>query len=159
MVAKLSKITGPLLDIGTGAGFPGIPLKIMVPELEVILAEHRPRRVTFLELVIGELKLKNVKTYPHKIIRKTKISDNSEQTPLKFQSIITRALETIPQTLNRTENLITKKGNVIFMKGPNCEEEIREARIASPLFKLFSDIHYSISKQDKRRLVVFNYNA
>ncbi len=159
MVAKLSKITGPLLDIGTGAGFPGIPLKIMVPELEVILAEHRPRRVTFLELVISELKLKNVRTYPHKIIRETKIFDSSKQTPLKFQSIITRALETIPQTLNRTENLITKKGNVIFMKGPNCEEEIREARIASPLFKLFSDIHYSISKQDKRRLVVFNYNA
>lgn len=157
MVPNLTKISGTLLDIGTGAGFPGIPIKIICPEIELTLAEHRPRRVTFLELVISELRLKNVKTYPHKVIKESKIFKESSDNPIKFQSIITRALETIPETLRRVEDQITQNGTVIFMKGPNCEEEIREAKTASPLFKLSYDIHYAISKQDKRRLVVFKY--
>ncbi|MCX6112994.1 MAG: 16S rRNA (guanine(527)-N(7))-methyltransferase RsmG, partial [Proteobacteria bacterium] len=74
----------------------------------------------------------------------------------KFNCIITRALETIPETLRRVKDLVNSDGMVIFMKGPNCSEEIREAvSTASLIFKLESDIHYSISTQDKRRLVTF----
>jgi 16S rRNA (guanine527-N7)-methyltransferase len=163
LVPKLTKISGPLLDIGTGAGFPGIPVKIICPELELTLAEHRPRRVAFLELVINDIKLKSVNTYPHKVIKETRIfnenKDLRDERPIKFRSIITRALETIPETLKRVEDQIMQDGEVIFMKGPNCDEEIREAKIASPLFSLSNDIHYSISQQDKRRLVVFKYNV
>ena len=146
-VPKLFKINGPTLDIGTGAGFPGIPIKIMMPELKITLAEHRPRRVAFLNLVISELKLENIDTYSHKVISSSPIGP--------FKSVVTRALETIPETLRRVEPLVEKGGNVIFLKGPNCSDEIGEAKTASPKFILNKDIHYSISKIDKRRLVVF----
>ncbi|MFH1224004.1 MAG: 16S rRNA (guanine(527)-N(7))-methyltransferase RsmG [Pseudomonadota bacterium] len=146
-VTKLFKIKGPLLDIGTGAGFPGIPIKIAEPELDVTLAEHRPRRVDFLELVIKTLGLKDIDTYPHKIIKNSDIR--------KFNSVITRALETIPETLSRVQNIVNTGGKVIFMKGPNCAQDIREAESASLIFKLEKDISYSVSKLDKRRLVVF----
>ena len=147
-VPKLTKLTSPIIDIGTGAGFPGIPLKIAEPNLEIILAEHRPRRVEFLEMVIKELGLKNITTYPHKVISSSNID--------KVNCVITRALETIPETLRRVEKILNPGGKVIFMKGPNCSQEIREAKMTSPIFKLEQDVHYSISKIDKRRLVVFS---
>lgn len=147
MVTKLTDLSGPLLDIGTGAGFPGIPIKIMNPEIDITLAEHRPRRVDFLNLVIKELKLDCITTHPHKVISKSEIGP--------FNTIITRALETIPETLRRIEPLVEEKSKVIFMKGPNCSNEIGEAKFASPIFNISDDIHYSISKVDKRRLVIF----
>jgi len=147
-VPKLIKFDGPMLDIGTGAGFPGIPIKIARPELKVVLAEHRPRRVDFLNLVISELKLENIETYSHKIVSSSQIGP--------FNSVITRALETIQETLNRVKNITEKNGKVIFMKGPNCSKEIGDAKLASPIFILDKDLHYSISNIDKRRLVIFS---
>lgn len=147
-VTKLTELTSPLIDIGTGAGFPGIPLKIVEPDIEIILAEHRPRRVEFMEMVIKELGLKKISTYPHKVTSSSDIA--------KVNCVITRALETIPETLRRVERMLNVGGKVIFMKGPNCSEEIREAKMTSPIFKLEKDIHYSISKIDKRRLVIFS---
>lgn len=146
-VTNLAKFDGPMLDIGTGAGFPGIPIKIVRPELKVVLAEHRPRRVDFLNLVISELKLENIETYDHKIISSSPIGP--------FKTVITRALETIPETLSRVKNITESNGKVIFMKGPNCSKEIGDAKIASPIFILDKDLHYSISNIDKRRLVIF----
>ncbi len=148
MVPKLFKVPSSIIDIGTGAGFPGIPLKIVSPETNIILAEHRPRRVEFLEMVIKELGLKNISTYPHKVTSSSQIE--------KLDGVITRALETIPETLRRVENILNPGAKVIFMKGPNCSQEIGEAKMTSPIFKFEKDIHYSISKVDKRRLVVFS---
>ena len=57
---KYIKLPHSIVDIGTGAGFPGIPLKIMNPELSIILAEQRSRRVDFLKLAVKELGLTKV---------------------------------------------------------------------------------------------------
>lgn len=148
MVPKLIELPPSIMDIGTGAGFPGIPLKIYSPGTRMVLAEHRPRRVDFLNMVIKELGLKDISTYPHKVTSSSDIE--------KLDGIITRALETIPETLRRVENILKPGAKVIFMKGPNCSEEIREAKKASLILKFEKDIHYSISKVDKRRLVVFS---
>lgn len=147
-VSKFIKMNSPLLDIGTGAGFPGFPLKILLPQLKITLAEHRPKRVNFLNIVIKELGLKDIEAYPHKVISNSELKG--------FNSVITRALETIPETLKRVKNIVNSNGSVIFMKGPNCSQEIGEAKLASPIFKLDQDIHYSISSLDKRRLVIFS---
>ncbi len=150
-VTKLMELPSNIIDIGTGAGFPGIPLKIMCPEINITLAEHRPRRVDFLNKVISDLGLKGITTYPHKIIYNTKLD--------KLEGVITRALETIPETLKRIRNIVNNNAKIIFMKGPNCSEEIREAKMASPEFILAKDIHYKISTVDKRRLVVFTLST
>jgi 16S rRNA (guanine527-N7)-methyltransferase len=60
----VTSITG-LVDIGSGAGFPGIPLKILYPELPVILIEVTLKKINFLELVIETLNLTGIEVYPH----------------------------------------------------------------------------------------------
>ena len=65
LLASLADFPSPVVDIGTGAGFPGIPLKIMKPDLRIILAEPRHKRVDFLRMAIDELELKDVSVYPH----------------------------------------------------------------------------------------------
>ncbi|MBN1115167.1 MAG: 16S rRNA (guanine(527)-N(7))-methyltransferase RsmG [Oligoflexia bacterium] len=137
----------PLIDIGTGAGFPGIPLKILNPEMTVTLAEPKPQRVKFLHIAISELGLKNINIYPHKITSNNNLEG--------YNSVITRAFETIDKTLKRVEKLLNKNGKIYFMKGPNSSEEIREAQKASPQYSLINDFSYSISSRDKRRLLVF----
>ena len=60
---KVVKLTNEkLLDLGTGAGFPGIPLKIVFPETEILLMDSLKKRLVFLDEVIEKLKLKKVKT-------------------------------------------------------------------------------------------------
>ena len=60
----LSAIT-TICDVGTGAGFPGIPLAIKYPQLRVILLEVSHKKIDFLDLVINKLELDNVEIYPH----------------------------------------------------------------------------------------------
>ncbi len=92
LVAKLLnwKLPSPLLDLGTGAGFPGIPLKIACPDVELVLSEGRHKRVQFLREVVDSLGLKGVTIYDHKV----RASFN-----LNIRGVITRALESIPRTL------------------------------------------------------------
>jgi len=67
IIAGLVDLPSPLLDIGSGAGFPGIVLKIVQPHIEIILAEPRHKRVTFLSELLKELDLSGVQIYPNKI--------------------------------------------------------------------------------------------
>ncbi|MEJ2025381.1 MAG: class I SAM-dependent methyltransferase, partial [Deltaproteobacteria bacterium] len=66
-VPKLIELPSPLLDIGSGAGFPGIPIKILAPQVHVILSEGRKKRAIFLEEVCTLLGLQGIEVYPHKI--------------------------------------------------------------------------------------------
>jgi 16S rRNA (guanine527-N7)-methyltransferase len=67
IVADLCEIPSPLVDVGTGAGLPGIPLKIRLPKLKLVLAEPRPKRVEFLHEAVSELRLEGVGVFPHKV--------------------------------------------------------------------------------------------
>jgi len=57
MPGRIIELPSPLIDLGSGAGMPGIPLKIANPKIEIILAESRRTRVQFLETVLGQLGL------------------------------------------------------------------------------------------------------
>ena len=120
LVARLLdwQIPSPILDIGTGAGLPGIPLKIVCPDTEFILSEGRHKRVRFLLEVVEALGLKGIEILGKQI-------HASFNRPVR--AVITRALEAIPKTLSRVEGCLMPEGKVIFMKGPHCEEEVRSA--------------------------------
>ncbi len=66
-ILRTRKIHGPLLDVGTGAGFPAIPIKIVCPEMEMILVEPRTKRYAFLRLIERELGLEHLQIYKAKI--------------------------------------------------------------------------------------------
>jgi len=149
IINKFITFIEPIIDIGSGAGFPGILIKLSNPNLEIILAEPKQSRVEFLNLVIKTLNLKKITVYPHKIVRNTKLA--------KVNTVITRAFETIPKTLFRVENLLNKNAKVIFMKGPNSDNEKGDAVLASPFYSLEKNITYKISKLDIRTLIIFTY--
>lgn len=148
LIANFVQLTSPVLDIGTGSGFPGIPMKILQPDLEMILAEGRKYRVSFLEHVCQVLGLKRIKIHPHKI---------SSTFPEAVNTVITRAFETIPETLRRVGGFLNEGGKVIFMKGPACNDEIKTAVQKFTLeYRLVDDIAYVIpSTRFRRRLVIF----
>ena len=145
---RLMDLPASLLDLGTGPGMPGIPLKIAHPHLAVTLAESRGKRVDFLRMAVERLGLKQVT-----IVGKTITADFEEP----VQGVITRAVEEIGQTLDRVGGCLASGGRVIFMKGPDCDEEIWEAeKNFAGRFRLDQRIDYQIPHTaHARRLVVF----
>ena len=150
LVAKilLWDLPSPCLDIGTGAGFPGIPLKIVSPQTEFILAEGRHRRIQFLREAVEALGLRGVEIYEGKIYA----SFSRE-----VEGVITRALEPISATLGRVRRCLRPGGRAVFMKGPHCDAEVEEAlRRFGGEYTLLQDIPYAIPLSPHlRRLVVF----
>jgi len=136
----------PLVDIGTGAGFPGLMIKLVSPQTEIILSEPRPRRVEFLNNVIRELGLTGISVFGHKF------TSRSFTTPV--QGAITRAFESIALTLPRLGSSLAVGGKAIFMKGPGVNEELNEP--LPPDYKLIRDDRYRIPDTTlDRALVIF----
>jgi 16S rRNA (guanine527-N7)-methyltransferase len=148
LVAKMVDLPSPLLDIGTGAGFPAIPLKILRPDLEIIMAEGRKKRVAFLEEAIELLRLEGIEA------KARKITGSFDRT---VPAVITRAFEGMPDTLVRIRSFLEAGGLAVFMKGPNCDEEVALAlEKGRGDYALVEDRCYTIPETPhQRRLVVF----
>ena len=105
-----------LLDVGSGAGLPGIPLAIVNPELEWVLLDKSNKKTRFLTQVIAELSLRNA----------TAIHSRCEQfhPEARFDSILSRAFGTISMFVTTTEHLLCPDGNWIAMKGKFPQDEV-----------------------------------
>lgn len=140
------EVPSPIVDIGTGGGFPGIPLKIFLPDLRLILAEPRKKRASFLEMAVKELRLTGVEVYPHMV---TNLSDFS------VQGAVTRALEPIDETLTRVCHFLPLGGAVIFLKGPDADADLAAVSDANrTAYSLVSDTHYTLPATDYDRRVI-----
>ena len=109
----LNKCT-TLLDFGTGAGFPGLVLKIVFPHLNITLVDSLQKRVTFLNTVIEELNLKNITALHERV-------ENLNNK--KYDIITTRAVANLPKLLDYTNKLITTTTLFVPLKA-NVDEEI-----------------------------------
>jgi len=98
-----------LLDIGSGAGFPGLPLKILVPELRVTLLEPNEKKTSFLRHVIGTLDLKDVSVVSRSLRDFCRERTGQEQ----FSYVTTRAVAA-EQVLPFCSTLLEKRGRVIL---------------------------------------------
>ncbi|HPS85340.1 MAG TPA: 16S rRNA (guanine(527)-N(7))-methyltransferase RsmG [Spirochaetota bacterium] len=145
---KFLSLPESIVDIGTGAGFPGIPLKIMNPEIHLILAEQRSRRVEFLKLAVKELKLTDVEFYAHKV---------TEKSFFNVRGVVTRALEDAPETLSRVEHFLPEGGAVIFLKGPDATGDIQSLSDSNRKnYTLELDKSYTLPGTDfSRRILLF----
>jgi 16S rRNA (guanine(527)-N(7))-methyltransferase RsmG len=146
--SRLIDLPTLLMDLGSGPGMPGIPLKIACPHLEIYLAESRRKRVDFLKMAVNRIQLKNVSVIGGSV-------SSRFETPV--QGIITRAVEDIKLTLDRISGCLESGGLAVFMKGPGCDLEVREANDKfKSQFQLLHNIDYRIpNTSHERRLVVF----
>ena len=147
MVAELIDLPVPLLDIGTGAGFPGIPLKIANPDIPVILAEPRQKRVQFLHEVIDALELEDIEVYPHLV---------TDHSFFEVRGVITRALESTTESLHRVNHFLPMGGQVILMKGPAVDSESTDS-FSRGNFTITMDQEYTLpGTSNNRRLLVYS---
>ncbi len=107
-----------LCDIGAGAGFPSLPLKIVRPEIEYTLFESKRKKAKFLRHLVGELGLLGVDI----------IDERAENfTEKRFDLILLKAAGKIKKLLKTIDNLIKPKGRAIFYKPHRVEGEIKVA--------------------------------
>lgn len=108
-----------IMDVGSGAGFPGIPLKIIRPEMMLYLVEPSRKKVAFLEHIVRTLRFKDVK-----VIEK-KVEDISG---IKVDAALTRALFDIEEFYKKASHLLREGGRLILSKGPKIEEELKKIK-------------------------------
>lgn len=147
LAANLIEPKGPLMDLGSGAGFPGIPMAIMRPDWHLVLAEPRAKRLAFIEEVIDLLGLTNVEVYPHKV---------TEKYDGLIDSLVARDFGSSLDIIELAASILPPGGRLHLMKGPTVDMELSEAA-QHPSWQAFGDLqdhHYTLGAERlKRRLI------
>ncbi len=118
-----------LIDIGTGAGLPGIPLAIARPDVDVTLVDGTGKKIRFLESVVAELGLTNVTPLNARV-------EDVGQDPAhrgRYDIAVSRAVGPLPVVLEYSLPLLKLGGVMLAMKGPKAEQELRDSGDAMSL--------------------------
>lgn len=113
-----------LCDVGAGAGFPSIPLKIAFPDMKLTIIDPLSKRMDFLKIVIKELDLKDVE------ILYLRAEDASKKYPEKFDIVTARAVARLNILVEIVAQMVKVNGLFIAMKGQKGQEELEEAKNA-----------------------------
>lgn len=135
-----------LIDIGSGAGFPGIVLKIIYKDLNITLLDSSQKRINFLNEVIKELNLKNIKTIH------SRIEDYNKE---NFDIVTSRAVAKTNILLELSCNLAKINGYYIFLKA-NAEEEIKDSKnaIQKLNLKLITKEEFYLPIENSKRTII-----
>lgn len=124
--SNVIKENSSIIDVGTGAGFPGIPLKIIMPTVKVVLLDSLNKRINFLNEVIKELKLENITTVHGRAEEASKQAGYREQ----FDISTARAVANMNLLSEYCIPYVKKGGHFVALKGPSGYNEIEEAKKA-----------------------------
>ena len=128
MITKIFNFENKIvLDVGSGGGFPGIPLAIFCSKTKFILIDANNKKINYLNKVIDLLQLKNVETICSRIENINKI---------KYDVIISRALTKLVDYFKITAHLIKKNNYIIALKGKNGENELKNSNFFIKKLKL-----------------------
>lgn len=122
-IAKLIQFKpgSKILDVGTGGGFPGIPLAILFPDVQFHLVDSIGKKIKVVDAVSETLQLKNVRTSHSRV----------EAIPDKFDFIVSRAVTDLPTFYNWVKNKVLKKSSnslengILYLKGGDLEKELQ----------------------------------
>lgn len=142
-----------LLDIGTGAGFPGLPLKILDDNLDITLIDSVNKKVRFVNDTIGLLGLQNALALH---IRAEDLAYDSIYRE-QYDTVVSRAVANLSTLVEYMLPFLKIDGKAICLKGPNCEEEINLAKLAINKLggRIEKCIEYNIDK-NRRCLIIIS---
>ena len=146
-----------IIDVGTGAGFPGMVLAIYYPQIEFTLLDGLNKRLIFLEEVINKLELKNVKIVHARAEEAARNEDFFES----FDAVVSRAVANLPVLLEYTSPYVKVNGKCIIMKGDNAQEELELAKNAMNILKLKNvkekeyKYSYKIDNEEYNRTILY----
>ncbi len=147
-VIDLNKVE-TLCDVGTGAGFPGIVLKIFYPNLKVTLIDSLEKRIKYLNDVIEKLNLENIKA----------IHSRGEAYQGSFDIVTSRAVANIEKLVTYTMHLVKKNGKFIAMKG-NIDKELTPEieKKLSKKYQIVTIKKFLLPKENSNRSLVVIIN-
>ena len=134
-----------IMDVGTGGGFPGIPLAILFPETEFFLVDSIGKKIRVVQEIVAALGLRNVRAEQIRV----------EQVKEKFDFIVSRAVTAFPAFLGWTRNRIGNKSfndlpnGILYLKGGDFEEEIQKYKEKISVYSIpdfFSEDYFETKK-------------
>jgi 16S rRNA (guanine527-N7)-methyltransferase len=138
-----SRYIGPgsrLLDVGSGAGFPGIPLKVMMPSLDVILVDATRKKVSFLKHAIQALHLSRIAAIH------SRIEDLQQEWEGRFDIIVCRAFSSLADFAEKSMPLLAPDGLLLAFKGRNLGAELSQVPSTQR-----ADRRFPVSGEDPNR--------
>lgn len=141
-----------LCDVGAGAGFPSLPLKIMQPRLEVTIVDSLGKRLKFLQDLLTKLQLTQV----HLLHARAEDAGQNASTRENFDLVTARAVAKMPVLSEYCLPLVKVGGYLIALKGPKAEEELKAAQKAIQLLggKITRVKEITLAQSDEQRTLI-----
>ena len=141
-----------MLDVGTGAGFPGIPIKIMNENIEITLLDSLNKRINFLNEAINKLELKNISAIHSRIEDYGKNNKYRE----KYDIVTSRAVANLATLSEYMLPMLKIKGKSICMKGSDIKEEVKNSKRAIDILggEIVNIEELVLPKSDNRRNLI-----
>jgi len=151
-ILKEIKNDSKIVDIGTGAGFPGIPLSIMNPTLKITLVDSLNKRLIFLQEVVNKLRLQNIEIVH---ARAEEFGQNKKYRE-SFDISTSRAVANLSTLSEYLIPLVKVNGKVISMKAAEAQQEINEAKKAIEILggKIEKIEEFNLPQSDIGRTVI-----
>ena len=141
-----------VIDVGCGAGFPSIPLKIMMPQLDFTLLDSLNKRLNFINEVISSLGLENIRT----VHSRAEDGGQDKNFREKFDICVARAVAPLNVLCELCTPFVKKGGIFIAMKGKDGENEIANSQKALKILNLKIEevIHKNLPSGDDRNIII-----